>query len=257
MLPAEVTLSQEERQFLVDIIDDSMRVTRRHHFFSWAQGVLQSLVPHEILVCGISVGYEPSMRMFRFSSSRYFSDEHFAMVCEPKAGLMRQMMAHWEATSHPCLVGATSKTVACDHAWVELLQRHELRNAVAHGMRGTDGSIKSYFCFSRVPEPFSPRLTYILRILAPFMDATLSRVLACEEDEGSHIARSAITAREAQILRSIRDGYTNIQIAALLEISPHTVKNHVRKILFKLGVQTRAQATARAIQLGVLKFRGD
>ena len=54
MLPAEVTLSHEERQFLVDIIDASLRVFKRHHFFSWTQGVLQSLVPHEILVCGIS-----------------------------------------------------------------------------------------------------------------------------------------------------------------------------------------------------------
>ena len=259
MLPAEVTLSHEERQFLVDIIDASMRVLKRHHFFSWTQGVLQSLVPHEILVCGISSGYEQNMRMFRFSSSRYFNDEHFAAVCEPEAGLLRQMMGHWEATSLPCLIGGTSQGIGCDHAWVELLQRHELRNAAAHGMRGADGTIKSYYCFARVPEPFSPRLTYILKILVPFLDATLSRVLAQEEREGHDIARTqyTITGRETQILRRIKDGHTNIQIAALLEISPHTVKNHVRKILSKLGVQTRAQATAKAIQLGVLKIRRE
>ena len=259
MLPAEVTLSHEERQFLVDIIDASMRVFKRHHFFSWTQGVLQSLVPHEILVCGISSGYEQSMRMYRFSSSRYFNDEHFAAVCEPEAGLLRQMMGHWEATSHPCLVGGANQDIKCDPAWVELLWRHELRNAAAHGMRGADGTIKSYYCFARVSEPFSPRLTYILKILVPFMDATLSRVLAQEEREGHDIARTqhTITGRETQILRRIKDGHTNIQIAALLEISPHTVKNHVRKILSKLGVQTRAQATARAIQLGVLKIRRE
>lgn len=257
MLPAEVTLSQEERQFLVDIIDDSMRVKKRHDFFSWAQGVLQSLVPHEILVCGISVGYEPSMRMFRFSSCRYFSDEHFAAVCEPEAGLMRQMMAHWEGKSHPCLVGVSSQDTPCGGAWLALLQQHELRNAVAHGVRGADGTIKSYYCFSRVPEPFPPRLTYILKILAPFMDATLSRVLAQEETDNRNSASSAITEREAQILRRIKDGHTNMEIAALLGISPHTVKNHVGRILFKLDVQTRAQATAKAIQLGVLTFRSD
>lgn len=259
MLPPEVTLTQEERQFLVDIIDASMRVLKRHHFFSWTQGVLQSLLPHEILVCGISLGYEQHMRMYRFSSSRYFNDEHFAAVCEPEAGLLRQMMGHWEVTSLPCLIGGTSQDTKCDHAWVELLRRHELRNAAAHGMRGADGTIKSYYCFARVPEPFSPRLTYILKILVPFMDATLSRVLAQEEREGRDIARTqhTITGREAQILRRIKDGHTNIQIAALLEISPHTVKNHVRKILSKLGVQTRAQATAKAMQLGVLKIRRE
>lgn len=259
MLPPEVTLSHEERQFLVDIIDASMRVVKRHHFFSWTQGVVQSLVPHEILVCGISSGYEQYMRMFRFSSSRYFNDEHFAAVCEPEAGLMRQMMGHWEATSHPCLIGQTREDLQCDFSWAGLLQRHELRNAATHGMRGADGTIKSYFCFARVPEPFPPRLTYILRILVPFMDATLSRVLAQEERDGTDTTRTphTITGRETQILRRIKDGHTNIQIAALLEISPHTVKNHVRKILSKLGVQTRAQATAKAMQLGVFKNRRE
>ena len=259
ILPPEVTLSHEERQFLVDIIDASMRVLKRHHFFSWTQGVVQSLVPHEILVCGISSGYEQSMRMFRFSGSPTFSDEHFSAVCEPEAGLMRQMMGRWEVTSLPCLIGGTSQDLACEQGWIDLLQRHELRNAAAHGIRGADGTIKSYYCFARVPEPFSPRLTYILRILVPFMDATLSRVLAQEEREGSSPTRTphTITGRETQILRRIKDGHTNIQIAALLEISPHTVKNHVRKILSKLGVQTRAQATAKAIQLGVLKIRRE
>lgn len=259
MLPAEVTLSHEERQFLVDIIDASMRVIKRHHFFSWTQGVLQSLLPHEILVCGISLGYEQHMRMYRFSSSRYFNDEHFAAVCEPEAGLLRQMMGYWEATSLPCLIGGTSQGIGCDPAWIDLLQRHELRNAAAHGMRGADGTIKSYYCFARVTEPFSPRLTYILKILVPFMDATLSRVLAQEEREDRHSARTQfpITGREAQILRRIKDGHTNVQIAALLEISPHTVKNHVRRILFKLGVQTRTQATAKAMQLGMLKVRRE
>lgn len=256
MPPGEVSLSDEERQFLVDIIDASMRVFKRHHFFSWTQGVVQSLLPHEILVCGIGLGYEQSMRMYRFSSCRYFNDEHFAAVCEPEAGLLRQMMGGWEMTGHPCLISGSGHDAECNRAWVDLLQRHELRNAAAHGLHGADGTIKSYYCFARVPEPFSPRLTYMLKILVPFLDATLSRVLAQEEREGHDTARAqfTITGRETQILRKIKDGHTNIQIAALLEISPHTVKNHVRKILLKLGVQTRAQATAKAMQLGMLKI---
>ena len=255
---AAVALSYEEKQFVIDIIDSSLRVYKRYQFFAWAQGMLQSLVPHEILVCGVSAGSEQGMRMLRFSSSRYFNDDHFAAVCEPENGLMRQMMGRWEAVGQPCLVGQSGVNAAGESAWLEVLNRHEMRNAAAHGMRASDGTIKSYFCFARVPEPFAERLVYVLHILMPFLDSTLSRVLAQEEREGSRIARTrVITSRETQILRWIKDGHTNIEIANILSISPHTVKNHVRKILLKLGVQTRGQAALKAIQLGVLKIRRE
>ena len=258
-LSHEVTLNDEERQSLMDIIDASLRVMKRHHFFSWTQGVAQSLVPHEILVCGMSGSTKPGMHMYRFSSSRYFNDEHFAAVCHPEIGLMRQMIGHWEVHGQPCLINKTGVSDKCDPAWLTHLETHELRNAAAHGMRGADGSIKSFFCFSRVQEPFPPRLDYILHILAPFLDATLSRVLALEEVENRKVTRAkvAITKREMQILRWLKDGCTNQEIASILDISPHTVKNHVRKILFKLGVQSRAQAAVKAIQTGVLKACAD
>ena len=149
--------------------------------------------------------------------------------------------------------------MAAEPAWLEMLQRHEMRNAVAHGMRATDGTIKSYFCFSRVQEPFAERLVYVLHFLIPFLDSTLCRVLAQEEREGNQNVRAqyVITTRETQILRWIKDGHTNIEIAHILSISPHTVKNHVRKILLKLGVQTRGQAALKAIQIGVLKMRRE
>jgi len=248
-------LSHEERQALMDIIDASLRVLKRHHFFSWSQGVAQFLVPHEILVCGMSGSSDPGMHMYYFSSSRYFNDAHFNAVCHPETGLLRHMIAHWSSHGQPCLIGKSGRSESSDPAWLALLETHELRNAAAHGICGADGTIKSFFCFSRVKEPFPPRLAYFMHILMPFLDATLSRVLAPEERDNNISARSkvAVTGREMQILCWLKEGRTNIEIAAILGISPHTVKNHVRKILQKLGVQSRAQAAVKAIQLGVLK----
>src|SRR6266404_2433043 len=34
-------------------IDASLRVHSRHHLFGWTQGMLQSLVKHELLVCAL------------------------------------------------------------------------------------------------------------------------------------------------------------------------------------------------------------
>ena len=169
------------------------------------------------------------------------------------------MITHWDSHGQPCLIGKHGHSATCNPAWLALLEAHELRNAAVHGMRGADGTIKSFFCFSRVKEPFPARLDYILHVLTPFLDATLSRVLAQEERDGYLKIRSkvAVTGREMEILSQLREGRTNLEIAALLGISPHTVKNHVRKIMQKLGVQSRAQATVKAIQMGVLKIRRE
>src|SRR5690349_24603621 len=61
-----------------------------------------------------------------------------------------------------------------------------------------------------------------------------------------------LTAREIQVLNLIVQGLANKQIAYSLSIAEHTVKNHVKNILSKLGVQERTQAATAAIQRGIV-----
>jgi DNA-binding CsgD family transcriptional regulator len=56
----------------------------------------------------------------------------------------------------------------------------------------------------------------------------------------------AITARERDVLSMIGQGYSNKRIARSLEISPETVKSHVKHIFSKLDVTTRSEAVSRA-----------
>jgi DNA-binding CsgD family transcriptional regulator len=57
-----------------------------------------------------------------------------------------------------------------------------------------------------------------------------------------------LTARELEILRLVSAGKTNREIAATLFISDHTVRRHLQNIFAKLGVPSRAAATAFAFQ---------
>jgi hypothetical protein len=50
----------------------------------------------------------------------------------------------------------------------------------------------------------------------------------------------------------ISQGFSNKCIARALEISPETVKSHVKRIFLKLAVNTRAEAVCRAGSLGLL-----
>lgn len=57
-----------------------------------------------------------------------------------------------------------------------------------------------------------------------------------------------LTDREVEVLRLVAAGKTNKQIASMLVISEHTVGRHVQNIFGKLGVSTRAAATAYAFE---------
>jgi len=50
---------------------------------------------------------------------------------------------------------------------------------------------------------------------------------------------------EAEVAELVADGLSNKQIAARLFISEHTVDSHLRSILNKLGVNSRAQIAGR------------
>lgn len=61
-----------------------------------------------------------------------------------------------------------------------------------------------------------------------------------------------LTPRELEVLHLIGQGLTNRAIADRLRISEHTAKFHVNAILGKLGAQTRAEAVAQGVRLGLL-----
>jgi len=57
-----------------------------------------------------------------------------------------------------------------------------------------------------------------------------------------------LSAREAEVLRLVAQGKSNREIAAVLVISPKTVGRHLDNVYTKLGVTSRAAATAAALR---------
>src|SRR5919108_522398 len=62
----------------------------------------------------------------------------------------------------------------------------------------------------------------------------------------------ALTERETEVLRLLAQGQSNKQIARHLNNTEKTIKSHVSRILSKLGVQSRTQATLYAIRVGLV-----
>ncbi len=64
--------------------------------------------------------------------------------------------------------------------------------------------------------------------------------------------RLDLTEREFDVLRLITQGKSNKEIGVLLEISPYTVKTHIRNLTQKLGVEDRTQAAVKALTESLL-----
>ncbi len=68
--------------------------------------------------------------------------------------------------------------------------------------------------------------------------------------------KSKLSKRELDVLRAVAKGLSNQEIGRELVISENTVRVHLRKIYAKLEVQSRTEATMRAIQIGAIDMPG-
>jgi DNA-binding CsgD family transcriptional regulator len=74
--------------------------------------------------------------------------------------------------------------------------------------------------------------------------ARIDSLTAAARSDSAH----GLTERELEVLRLVAAGKSNRQIAAELVISDHTVRRHLQNIFAKLGVSSRAAATAFAFR---------
>jgi ATP/maltotriose-dependent transcriptional regulator MalT len=65
------------------------------------------------------------------------------------------------------------------------------------------------------------------------------------------VGADRITAREADVLRLLAEGYSDKEIAVALAVSYRTVTSHVGSILAKLEVESRTRAATLAVRLGL------
>lgn len=67
--------------------------------------------------------------------------------------------------------------------------------------------------------------------------------------------RAALTPREIEVLQGLADGLSPQVIAVQLNVSVHTLRTHVQRVLPKLGVHTRLRAIAVALDEGIVEQR--
>ena len=96
-------------------------------------------------------------------------------------------------------------------------------------------------------QPASRLVTSVRRVAAGMTDHS---DLALTDSAGA--AADALTDREREVLALLADGLTPRQIADQLTLSLHTVRNHLRHVMAKLGTSTQVHTVAVALRAGLV-----
>jgi transcriptional regulator EpsA len=234
-------------------LDASLRVHARAHFFSWTQGLLQSLIRHELLICTLCLGKPPAFRADGFSMTTP-DPATLSDIFLRDTSVAPALLKAWEERRYqPVTIDICANPIGSG-AFTREIERLGGTQLLVHGVHDADGRALTLFTFACRPGSVAARQVYLAQLLAPAMHAAWVRTQLSRTPSAVDKAsgQSVLTVREQDILKWIYLGKSNFEIGAILKISPLTVKNHVQKILRKLNVVNRTQAIGKSLELRIL-----
>jgi len=78
------------------------------------------------------------------------------------------------------------------------------------------------------------------------------RLVSGSASPGTALQKPDFSEREQAVLALLAQGLTNRQIASQMKVQPSTVKQYISNILSKLNAQSRTEAVALALKLGLV-----
>ncbi|MBE3028116.1 helix-turn-helix transcriptional regulator [Janthinobacterium sp. BJB1] len=218
-------LTGREQEYLLHAILGAHGIAAPSDFFLWSQGPLQTLLPHDILICA---------------------------QLDADGAVLRSEGWHSIAPDQARLRERQDRLARLALAWRAGGQRAGVIDGVlVHGSAGEAGG--SFFALFAMGAMDAARQAYALELLLPYLHV---HWLALPGSQRAPLAGPAATraasAREREVLHWVREGKSNDEVGQILGISGATVKSHLQRIYKLLGVSNRTQAVSRGIALRLL-----
>jgi hypothetical protein len=165
-----LTLNQHELERLLINFETSVKVRRRHQFYLWTQGILQSFLPHETMLCGLGSVSNTGLRT-EICSRAVINETQSTAFCNGEHSLLLDMARLWSDSSGAPLTLRSSDA----HPLARRMLQNGIERAACHGMPefGTASrkhvSAGSFFVFLHVPENALPRYKYLLDLMLPHL----------------------------------------------------------------------------------------
>jgi transcriptional regulator EpsA len=246
------SLTSEEMTRFMRVVSECGRIASHLDIFQWLHGDVQHFLPHEVLVCAWGDFRVSTLKLDVTSGLPGVRTAALA-GCNWEA-LVTEAYDRWTVSGRQALLLKTNELGAnrgaCKCALHQSLAT--LGHMLIHGCHDKRSGHDSLFiafnsgCFTRGRSAL--RFTATLEPVMALIDAGFRKIPAYPMPDSAGSGASSVldlSTRETEVLESMCRGKTNLEIAAALDISPFTVKNHVQRIFRKIGVTNRTQAAAR------------
>ena len=154
----------------------------------------------------------------------------------------------------------TAVLVLTSHVAEDLLMEAVIAGAAGYVLKGSGseevvGSVEAVLSGE---TPLDQGLAMrLLRRMAESADGHAGpRCVPPPRDAAGREPTIPLSSRETEVLRLMALGKTNRQLAAELHLSLSSVKTYVQRVIKKLGVSDRTQASVRAVEMGLLAEDG-
>ena len=170
--PAALDARQVEA--LVLNLDAALRVHSRAQFFKWTQGLLQSLVAHEVLLCAQCAGDARALRADSFGTAAQTA--LLAELFQRDAAAAPGLLGEWrDRGGLPFGCVAHPGSALCGGEFARALERLGAPELVAHGACDAAGQAASFFVFCCRPRTAGPVTRYLVQLLLPALQAAWLR----------------------------------------------------------------------------------
>lgn len=242
---------------LHSVIQRSFSISRHIDFFLWMQESVVEYLPHDVLIAAWG----------DFDSGHLQYD-----IASNVPGVRTQTIASHDASIDSLMMQLHKKWVENDNKWfvinnfdvmgvdglVEdsvLSKLTDIQSVLVYGITDSRSRDDTLYVFFNRLESYQIKHS-VMGMLMPHVDSALRKIECLIHPEmirpNNRRAMDKVddvdlgfSEREQEILHWIGTGKTNYEIGKILEISPNTVKNHVKRIFGKLEVSSRAQAIAK------------
>jgi transcriptional regulator EpsA len=244
--------SADDNARFVRIVSQGALLSRHFAIYQWLHGEVQEVLPHQILIAAWG---DFVRREFRLDVTSALPGVRTAQVARCSIDdFVHKAHAEWLAAGRQPVLLETADfaplRACCCSIHVAL---RGMRSAVVHGVRDERTGHESLYIALDTESPGAVSriggFKFLVDCLIAQIDVAFRRVAVFAPESKPVQAQCGkwrnLSRREQEILNCLRRGESNIAIAAALDISPHTVKNHLQRIFRKIGVNNRTQAFAQ------------
>lgn len=222
-------------------VQASHDVHSRQQLFLWTRLHLHRFVPHELLAV-LRVAPEQAGAMTEVLHSVPLPPALLRCLADPHHLVWHRLTQAWQAHGEQPL--RLPHEALGEPELAQGLRDAGLPHLLVHGSTQAEvGGARSWVLLAQ-PATCAPEASQWLRWSWPLLVYAAARAQAGNPAvQRAHV----LSVRECAVLRAVRAGQSNLAIGEQLGISALTVKNHLSRIMRKLGASTRGQAVAEAM----------